>query len=180
MLSTENCLSENCESLVANNADPDQTPFSTASDLALHCLLKLLLYLLVTLTHLSLNILVKNMNKSIFLCVDVSDWKLLEMWETGLTLIRHRIVLGLKTKNKTKYSRLSLSRSPRDSLKYFEISVPRHNRFAELRHKPNNRISQMNTCIYFDSCTYWKYCGKEEKLLLRSNFSFPQYFVTCC
>ena len=27
----------------------------------------------------------------------------------------------------------------------------------------------------------WKYCGKEEKLLLRSNFSsFPQYFVTCC
>ena len=33
---------------------------------------------------------------------------------------------------------------------------------------------------------YWKYCGKEEKLLLRSNFSsFPQYFFstiffTCC
>ena len=27
---------------------------------------------------------------------------------------------------------------------------------------------------------YWKYCGKEEKLLLRSNFSsFPQYFVAC-
>ena len=28
---------------------------------------------------------------------------------------------------------------------------------------------------------HWKYCGKEEKLLLMSNFSsFPQYFVTCC
>ena len=28
---------------------------------------------------------------------------------------------------------------------------------------------------------YWKYCEKEEKLLLRSNFSsFPQYFVTRC
>ena len=28
--------------------------------------------------------------------------------------------------------------------------------------------------------TYWNYCGKEEKLLLRSNFSsFPQYFVAC-
>ena len=27
---------------------------------------------------------------------------------------------------------------------------------------------------------YWKYCGKEEKLLLGSNFSsFPQYFVAC-
>ena len=27
---------------------------------------------------------------------------------------------------------------------------------------------------------YWKYCGKEEKLLLRSNFSsFPQYLVAC-
>ena len=30
------------------------------------------------------------------------------------------------------YSRLSLSRIPRDSLKYFEISVPRHIRIAEL------------------------------------------------
>ena len=33
------------------------------------------------------------------------------------------------------YSRLSLSRIPRDSLKYFEISVPRHIRIAELRKK---------------------------------------------
>ena len=31
------------------------------------------------------------------------------------------------------YSRFSLSRIPRDSLKYFEISVLRHIRFAELR-----------------------------------------------
>ena len=34
-----------------------------------------------------------------------------------------------------KYSRLSLSRIPRDSLKYFEISVVRHIRFAGLRKK---------------------------------------------
>ena len=33
----------------------------------------------------------------------------------------------------TEYSRLSLSRIPRDSLKYFEVSVVRHIRFAELR-----------------------------------------------
>ena len=33
------------------------------------------------------------------------------------------------------YSRLLLSRIPRDSLKYFKISVPRHIRFAELRKK---------------------------------------------
>ena len=39
--------------------------------------------------------------------------------------------------DKWKYSRLSLSRSPRDSLKYVEISVPRHIRFAELRKKLN-------------------------------------------
>ena len=39
------------------------------------------------------------------------------------------------------YSRLSLSRIPRDSLKYFEISVPRHIRFAELRkNNLNNHI----------------------------------------
>ena len=35
----------------------------------------------------------------------------------------------------TMYSRLSLSWIPRDSLKYFEISVPRHIRFAELGKK---------------------------------------------
>ena len=34
------------------------------------------------------------------------------------------------------YSRLSLSRIPRDFvMKYFDISVPRHTRFAELRKK---------------------------------------------
>ena len=36
-----------------------------------------------------------------------------------------------------KYSPLSLSQGPRDALKYFEISVPRHIRFAELRKKIN-------------------------------------------
>ena len=36
-------------------------------------------------------------------------------------------------KSLTKYSRLSLSQSPRDSLKYFEISLPRDIRFADLR-----------------------------------------------
>ena len=34
-----------------------------------------------------------------------------------------------------KYRRPSLSQSQMDSLKYFEISVPRHIRFAELRKK---------------------------------------------
>ena len=32
-----------------------------------------------------------------------------------------------------KYSRLSLSRIPRDSLKYFEISVPRHIRVERVQ-----------------------------------------------
>ena len=43
------------------------------------------------------------------------------------------------------YSRLSLSRILRDSLKYFEISVPRHIRFAEFRKK--NRTTIFNKCI---------------------------------
>ena len=39
------------------------------------------------------------------------------------------------------YSRLSLSRIPRDSLKYYEISVSRHITFAELRkNNSNNHI----------------------------------------
>ena len=40
-----------------------------------------------------------------------------------------------------KYGRLSLSRSRRDPLKHFEISVLRHIRFAELREIP---IEQSN------------------------------------
>ena len=54
--------------------------------------------------------------------------------------------LKYKTECVSEYSRLSLSRSPRDFLKYFEISVSRHIRFAELRKKDksNNHISQMN------------------------------------
>ena len=48
---------------------------------------------------------------------------------------------------KLKYSRLSLSRIPRDSLKYFEISEPRHIRFAELRKK--NRTTTFNKYICY-------------------------------
>ena len=48
------------------------------------------------------------------------------------------------------YSGLSLSQIPRDSLKYFEISVPRHIRFAKLRKKLE--ISEVEimkvSCIY--------------------------------
>ena len=76
----------------------------------------------------------------------------------------------------------SLSRIPGDSLKLFEISVPRHTRVAEVK-KTINWTTTFNKYIYVIGLLkleiYWKYCGKEEKLLLRSNFSsFPQYFVT--
>ena len=65
-------------------------------------------------------------------------------------------------------------------MKHFEISVLRHIRFAELRKtiNPTTTVNRMN--LKFDSQVrdILKYCGKEEKLLLRSNFSsFPQYFV---
>ena len=42
------------------------------------------------------------------------------------------------------YSRLSLSRSRRDPLKHFEISVLRHIRFAELRKIPTEQPSFTN------------------------------------
>ena len=81
------------------------------------------------------------------------------------------------------YSRLSLSRIPRDSLKFFEISELRHIRFAEMGTKYLEQLHLTTICVPGLSKLkiYWKYCGKEEKLLLRSNFSsFPQYFFTCC
>ena len=80
------------------------------------------------------------------------------------------------------YSRLSLSRTPRDSMKQFEISVLRHIRFAD---SGKQLIEQPPLTEWICNLTpkletFWKYCGKEEKLLLRSNFSsFPQYFIAC-
>ena len=58
------------------------------------------------------------------------------------------------------YSRLSVSRIPRDSLKYFEISVQAH---------------LTNICIMdlLKLEIYLKYCGKEEK-------SISTIFFTCC
>ena len=49
------------------------------------------------------------------------------------------------------------------------------------KNKSNNHISQFKYVIWLLKFKiYWKYCGKEEKLLLWSTFSsFPQYSVTC-
>ena len=47
-----------------------------------------------------------------------------------LSISKKKISLAVHQNN---YSRLSLSRIPRESLKYFDISVLRHIRFAELR-----------------------------------------------
>ena len=44
------------------------------------------------------------------------------------------------------YNRFSLSQVPRDSLKYFELSVLRHIRFADLR-KNINRTTAFNNSI---------------------------------
>ena len=78
------------------------------------------------------------------------------------------------------YSRLSSSRTPRDSLKYIEIPVVRHIRFPELRKKINLTIK----CPKFicnltplHKIYILKLFWKREKLLLKSNFSsYPQYF----
>ena len=59
------------------------------------------------------------------------------------------------------------------TIKYFEISVLRHIRFAELGkkiEKPHLTYIYVNEILKLE--IYWKYCGK------RSNFSsFPQYFL---
>ena len=46
-----------------------------------------------------------------------------------------------------KYSRLSLSRSQRDPLKHFEISVLRHIRCAELRKIPTEQPNFTNELV---------------------------------
>ena len=60
-----------------------------------------------------------------------------DMMNSGVSLIKHI----MHVQKKLIYSRLSLSRIPRDSLKHFEISVPRHIRVeSEENNKLNNHI----------------------------------------
>ena len=81
------------------------------------------------------------------------------------------------------YSRLSLSRIPRDPLKYFEIFVPRHIKNCRIEEKIN-RTTTFNKCI----CNFahevrdilkilWKRgeIAPEEQFLL-----FSTIFFTCC
>ena len=65
-------------------------------------------------------------------------------------------------------SQLSPSWIPGDSIKYFEISVPRHIRFAELRKKLFEQPHLTNIYVIglLKLEIYSKYCGKEEKLLI--------------
>ena len=67
------------------------------------------------------------------------------------------------------YSRLSLSRIPRGSLKYFEISVPRHISFAELR-KIINRTTTFNKWI----CNLTPEVGDILKILWKRGEIAPQ------
>ena len=70
----------------------------------------------------------------------------------------------------------------RKTLKHFEISVPRHIRFAEFR-KQINRTNTFNKCV----CNLTSEFRDILKILWKSGenapfCSFPQYmyFVTCC
>ena len=55
----------------------------------------------------------------------------------------HYSILDMDAFSTRKYSRLSLSRTPRDSMKHFKISILRHIRFAEMR-KTINRTTTFN------------------------------------
>ena len=129
------------------------------------CIYKVLTFTksLVFVQHVGAN------NFGICHCPGSTLWKLIDC--------SNAVLHGLLNVITIKYSRLSLSRIPRDSLKYFEISVPRHIRFAELR-KNNSNLTNMYVIRFLRLEIYWKYCGKEEKLqfLLSSTI----LFFTCC
>ena len=74
---------------------------------------------------------------------------------------------------KIKYSRLSLSRTPRDSLKYIEIPVVRHIRFPELRLTPSHKIYILKLL--------WKRgeIAPEEQFLLLSTIFLPVVKFLC-
>ena len=112
---------------------------------------------------------------SFFICWNSQEsWKITKKQRPQIrTKTRDSVVSNLS--HETIYSRLSLSRSPMDYLEYFEISLPRYIRFAELR-KTVNRTNTFNRLPMYLTPKleiYWKYCGEEEKLLLFST-------IFCC
>ena len=97
------------------------------------------------------------------------------------TILKEERLEAKNALQKRKYSRLSLSRSRRDPLKHFEISVLRHIRVAELRTIPIEQPSFTNEQV-FDSFSL-KYMLKilwnggeiapeEQFLLLSTIFSY--------
>ena len=78
-----------------------------------------------------------------------------------------------------KYSRLSVhvSRSRRDPLKHFTISVLQHIRCAELRNIPIKQPSFTNEHLIW---LLYSEIYVENIVEKGRNSSYPQYFVTCC
>ena len=91
------------------------------------------------------------------------EWSAKHKWVNGSPLDKGFIFLW-------KYSRLSLSRIPRDNLKHFEVSVPRHISVAQVREKinPTTTFNKWICNLTPEVRLYWKYCGKQEKLLLKN------------
>ena len=72
-----------------------------------------------------------------------------------------------------RYSQLSLSQNSRASMKYFEKCVALTYQICRIEEKENPTTTfHKYVTLFLKLEIYWKYCGKEEKLLLlRSNFS---------
>ena len=72
----------------------------------------------------------------------------------------------------------SLYRITRDSLKYFEISVPQHIRFTELRKKyiKQPHFTNEYTIWLLKLEIYWKYCGKGKVAPLKQFLLFSTVF----
>ena len=75
----------------------------------------------------------------------------------------------------------SKSKGPSETLRDIRTST---NQISRIEQNTNRTIKFHKwTCTLTPLVRniYWKYCGKGEKLLLRSNFSsYPQHFVTWC
>ena len=79
-------------------------------------------------SKLKVGIYTKNSSTDMFACINtlIRAFLYVDLFSTVFTY---------SLRGPLNYSRLSLSRIPRDSLKYFEISVLRHIKFAELGEK---------------------------------------------
>ena len=112
-----------------------------------------------------------------------SKWQISQLVHSAQTEELHTNTSSIKIRRKHLQSTLIISKSkgPAKTLRDIRTSTYQMCRIEENTKRTTKFHKWTCNLTPLIRTIYWKYCGKGEKLLLRSNFSpYPQYFITWC